>query len=68
MTVEEWKRKNPPIQRKPITNADSIRMMNDEELASFLYWNADGNGKTRQDWLNWLKVEVNGGNIDVDCI
>lgn len=25
MTVEEWKRKNPPIRRKPIANADRIR-------------------------------------------
>ena len=37
MTVEEWKKKNPPIQRKPITNADKIRAMTDEELAVFLY-------------------------------
>ena len=33
MTVEEWKQKNPPIRRKPITNADKIRAMTDEELA-----------------------------------
>ena len=26
MTVEEWKRENPPIQRKPQTNADSFRV------------------------------------------
>lgn len=37
MTVEEWKRKNLPIQRKHITNADRIRSMSDEELADFLY-------------------------------
>lgn len=37
MTVEEWKRKNPPIQRKPQTNADRIRSMSDKELADFLY-------------------------------
>ena len=36
MTVEEWKRKNPPIQRKPTTNADRIRAMTDEELAGFI--------------------------------
>ena len=36
MTVEEWKRNNPPIQRKPITNADRIRAMSDEELAEFI--------------------------------
>jgi len=54
MTVEEWKRKNPPIRRKPITNADRIRAMSDEELADFLdetdpvYW-------TRDVWLKWLR-------------
>jgi hypothetical protein len=37
MEVEEWKQKNPPIRRKPITNADKIRAMTDEELAVFLY-------------------------------
>ena len=37
MTVEEWKQKNLPIQRKHITNADRIRSMSDEELANFLY-------------------------------
>ena len=37
MTIEEWKRKNPPIQRKPQTNADRIRAMIDEELAEFLW-------------------------------
>lgn len=36
MTVEEWKRKNPPICRKPQTNADRIRQMTDEELAHFM--------------------------------
>ena len=36
MTVEEWKRKNPPIRRKSITNADHIRAMTDKELAEFL--------------------------------
>lgn len=34
MTVEEWKQKNPPIQRKPQTNADKLRSMSDEELAN----------------------------------
>lgn len=36
MTVEEWKKKNPPIRRKPKTNADRIRAMSDEGLATFL--------------------------------
>lgn len=34
MTVEEWKRKNPPIQREPQTKADQIRNMSDEELCN----------------------------------
>ena len=36
MTVEEWKRKNLPIRRKPITNADRIRAMSDEELVQYI--------------------------------
>lgn len=50
-----------PKPRKPITNADRIRSMTDEELADFLdetdpvFWN-------RQTWLDWLKKEVNDGS------
>ena len=69
MTVEEWKRKNPPIQRKPITNADRIRAMSDEELAmwindittnalSVLALGSDKPTKSIFYWLNWLKKEV----------
>lgn len=57
MTVEEWKRKNPPIQRKPITNADRIRAMTDEELAEWL----DNNTyrfPIHKDWLKWLRQEA----------
>ena len=76
MTVEEWKRKNPPIQRKPITNADRIRAMSDEELAELLeiiphcggpaIYTLDGfcidDGlKTKKKWLNWLKEEAKDG-------
>ena len=32
MLVEEWKRKNPPIKRKPITNYDRIRAMDIDHL------------------------------------
>ena len=41
---------------KPLTNADHIRMMSDDELADFLdetdpvYW-------TRDIWMKWLKEE-----------
>lgn len=41
MTVEEWKRKNPPIQRKPVTNYDRISK-SPEELAEFLSKNRGG--------------------------
>ena len=51
MTVEEWKRKNPPIQRKPITNYDRIRAMTDEELADFL-WSIGSNPSTGNYYLN----------------
>lgn len=63
MTVEEWKQENPPIRRKPITNADRIRSMTDEELAEYLdgvchdLWQmfvAD----PQKMWLEWLKEEV----------
>ena len=57
MTVEEWKRKNPPIQRKPITNADRLRAMTDEELAEWL----DNNTyrfPIYKDWLEWLRQEA----------
>ena len=36
MTVEEWKRKNPPIQRKPTTNYDRIISKTPEEFAEYL--------------------------------
>lgn len=52
----------------PVTNADMIRAMTDEELASFLYhtWNnaswcngvCDGECSCEPCWLNWLKQEV----------
>ena len=38
MTVDKWKQKNPPIQRKPITNADRIRAATDEDLAVVIAW------------------------------
>ena len=51
-----------------MTNADKIRMMADEEMASFLYhsWNnaswcigiCDGECSCEPCWFNWLKQEV----------
>ena len=49
----------------PITNADRIRSMTDEELARFLdnhgsLWGADI-VSTADDWLDWLKQEAKDG-------
>ena len=67
MTVEEWKRKNPPIQRKPRTNVNRIRSMTDEELAEWLAAHNERNAvcpnfgayncqaNCIQCWLAWLK-------------
>ena len=52
---------------KPITNADRIRSLSDEELAE---WIADDliepgyntREQTVKMWLNWLKEEVEGDN------
>lgn len=54
----------PPItacskfKEKSQTNADRIREKSDEELAVWLYWKADGSGKTKEQWLEWLREEV----------
>ena len=78
MTVEEWKRKNPPIQRKPQTNADRIRAMTDEELAVWIAETSccsdwcilrDACDKKQEHeccinvWLDWLKQEANDEEI-----
>ncbi len=63
MTVEEWKRKNPPIQRKSITNADRIRAMPSAELAEFLQDVAMQGGIELGGrpitWFDWLRQEAN---------
>ena len=43
--------------KKPLTNADRIRLMTDEELVFFLWWFVDGSGKTKEQWREWLKQE-----------
>ena len=40
------------------TNADLIRAMTDEELVFFLWWFAAESGKTKDQWLDWLKQEA----------
>ena len=42
------------------TNGDRIRAMKDDELVEFLYWDADGSGKSQEQWLRWLKEEMKG--------
>lgn len=56
------------LKPKPITNADRIRAMTDEELANALAhkadvcWNctSDGLDTCKSCWLEWLKQEVDG--------
>lgn len=61
------------LQAPPITNADRIRSMSDEELADWLgvYCNgqtaqevgkpcASGMGSCEECWLDWLKGEAEG--------
>lgn len=43
---------------EPITNADIIRSMTDEELVFFFWGTVDGCGKTVEQWRVWLKQEV----------
>lgn len=48
---------------KPQTNADRIRQMTDEELASWLVHKIEGFGFDGYDervnaWLDWLRTEV----------
>lgn len=64
MTVEEWKRNNPPIQRKSVTNYDRIISMKPEELAEWIagsVFNLTGGAlkMATEAWLDWLKQEAN---------
>ena len=63
MTVKEWKRKNPPIQRKPKINADQSRTMTDEELDGFISRIKFPNGKTYG-----LKCEMDSIGSGVDLL
>lgn len=51
--------------KKPITNVDCVRAMNDEELAMFLYkislnvlMGTPSRGEMPDKWEDWLKQEV----------
>jgi len=53
---------------RPLTNADRIRAMTDEELAKHLYWwdNSPLHASSER-WLEWLKMETtqkDGGQED----
>lgn len=60
--------------KQPLTNADRIRSLTDEELAEFVAHNADcywckvkkdgcsaSGGDCQSAWLDWLKQEVEDG-------
>lgn len=48
----------PKVKPKPITNADKIRSMTDEELADYLRYYSDMYARYDMDWLDWLKEEA----------
>ena len=62
MTVEEWKRRNPPIRRKPMTNYERLISKTPEELAE-TYAGGCPNG----DRLNCGKYYLNGGRDCFNC-
>ena len=46
---------------KPMTNADRIRAMTDEELAEWFYFSSLGFHYKQEEMLNWLKQEATDG-------
>ncbi len=61
-TTAEWRKWN-ALNTKPVSNADRIRSMTDEELADeFAKIEGDPyNGATIGFWLDWLREEVTDG-------
>lgn len=61
MTIEEWKKKNPPILRKPQTNYDRLISKAPEELAEKMVDNSYCPPETackttcKECWLDWLR-------------
>ena len=45
-------------QFKPMTNADRIRNMSDEEFSHFLFGIQCAPASRPKEWLDWLKQEV----------
>lgn len=71
MTVDEWKKKNPPIRRKPKTNYDLFISKTPEELTEYIRvffpevcppGNCPGEDYCYKCWLDWLKSPVEGDN------
>lgn len=46
------------LQAPPMTNADRIRAMTDEELAEWLFQAWHKSWYTLQEWLDWLRQEA----------
>ena len=50
-------------QQRPMTNADRIRAMSDEELARFIYGmlaNYENRERNTRQWIEWLKQPAEG--------
>ena len=60
-TTVEWRKWN-AMQTKPVTNADRIRSMTDEELAEFLD-ETDPVCWGREKWLDWLRQEASWEDV-----
>ena len=66
-TTAEWRKWN-ALNTKPVTNADRIRAMTDEELAELFWIRADCelcpnkeqhcSDDCKKHWLDWLKEEA----------
>lgn len=65
-TTVEWRKWN-AIQTKPVTNADRIRAMTDEELAKTMH--STGDCPPRECPYAYADLSENGGNItDKQCV
>lgn len=53
--VEECNHTDCPYRTEPMTNADRIRSMTDEELAHWLEYEGGGACAEMCGWLNWLQ-------------
>ena len=59
--VDECKHTDCPYRTEPVTNADKIRAMSDEELAEWMAeCNAYKENADASQWLPWLKQPAEG--------